>query len=276
MPFDAYGVFQRLFNWRDDRDDGIKIRADRMDQEMDGIVQGLNDILQGNAGFKAPIKTVDGTAAHPVFSFSEHAGTGFYRKSDGSVGLSVDGTEVGSFPASFFIGITEHHNATDNPHNVTAAQAGALPATSYTAADILAKLLTVDGTGSGIDADLLDGAHKSDFVQTTRNIATGDGLTGGGALSADVAIGVDYASQAQAEAGTDNTTVLTPLRAKQLLLANLAGAFSQFYGLKVVDGHLLLDVGTGDYDAPDYFWSDIKPPGLTFEMTSDGHLVATA
>jgi hypothetical protein len=106
MPFDAYGVFQRLFNWRDGRDDGIEIRADRMDQEMDGIVQGLNDILQGNAGFKAPIKTVDGTAASPAFSFSEHAATGFYCKSDGNVGLSVDGTKVGRFSASFFMGIS--------------------------------------------------------------------------------------------------------------------------------------------------------------------------
>lgn len=33
----------------------------------------------------------------------------------------------------------------------------ALPATSYTAADVLAKIETVDGSGSGLDADLLDG-----------------------------------------------------------------------------------------------------------------------
>lgn len=32
-----------------------------------------------------------------------------------------------------------------------------LTATSYTAADVLSKLLTVDGSGSGLDADLLDG-----------------------------------------------------------------------------------------------------------------------
>ena len=36
-----------------------------------------------------------------------------------------------------------------------------LTAASYTAADILAKLLTVDGSSSGLDADLLDGAQKS-------------------------------------------------------------------------------------------------------------------
>jgi microcystin-dependent protein len=34
---------------------------------------------------------------------------------------------------------------------------GYQPASGYTAADVLAKLLTVDGAGSGLDADLLDG-----------------------------------------------------------------------------------------------------------------------
>lgn len=39
-----------------------------------------------------------------------------------------------------------------------------LPSASYTAADVLSKLLTVDGTGSGLDADLLDGSHASAFA----------------------------------------------------------------------------------------------------------------
>jgi hypothetical protein len=46
----------------------------------------------------------------------------------------------------------------------TAAQTtanAALPASSYTASDVRTKLLTVDGVGSGIDADLLDGQDGS-------------------------------------------------------------------------------------------------------------------
>lgn len=39
-----------------------------------------------------------------------------------------------------------------------------LPAASYTAADVLAKLLTLDGPGSGLDADLLDGHHAAEFL----------------------------------------------------------------------------------------------------------------
>lgn len=44
------------------------------------------------------------------------------------------------------------------------ASAGYLPSTSYTAADVLAKVKTVDGSGSGLDADLLDGQHASAFA----------------------------------------------------------------------------------------------------------------
>ncbi|TKJ09586.1 hypothetical protein [Halomonas sp. 15WGF] len=39
-----------------------------------------------------------------------------------------------------------------------------LNASAYTAADVLAKLLSVDGTGSNLDADLLDGHHASHFA----------------------------------------------------------------------------------------------------------------
>ena len=47
----------------------------------------------------------------------------------------------------------------------TAAQGAtadaALPSASYTAADVLDKIKTVDGTGSGLDADLLDGQSSA-------------------------------------------------------------------------------------------------------------------
>lgn len=43
-----------------------------------------------------------------------------------------------------------------------------LNAASYTAADVIAKVLTVDGAGSGIDADMLDGRHASDFALATQ------------------------------------------------------------------------------------------------------------
>lgn len=45
----------------------------------------------------------------------------------------------------------------------------ALPAVSYTAADVLAKVTTVDGAGSGLDADTLDGQHASAFATASHS-----------------------------------------------------------------------------------------------------------
>lgn len=47
---------------------------------------------------------------------------------------------------------------------VTSAVSGKLDSSSYTASDVLTKLLTVDGASSGIDADLLDGQHGSYYA----------------------------------------------------------------------------------------------------------------
>lgn len=48
-----------------------------------------------------------------------------------------------------------------------------LLSTSYTAADVLTKIKTVDGTGSGLDADLLDG-HNADSTAASNTIALRD------------------------------------------------------------------------------------------------------
>ena len=62
-----------------------------------------------------------------------------------------------------------------------------LNATSYTAADVLAKLLTVDGSGSGIDADLLDGLTTA-TTNTANTVVTRNG-TGGFAAGTITATG---------------------------------------------------------------------------------------
>ena len=48
-----------------------------------------------------------------------------------------------------------------------------LPASSYTAADVLAKIKTVDGSGSGLDADMVDGLSSASFIRadTSDNVS---------------------------------------------------------------------------------------------------------
>lgn len=60
--------------------------------------------------------------------------------------------------------IDAHEALTNNPHGVTASQIGA--------AAILTQIKTVDGAGSGLDADLLDG-QSSAFYQNAGNLNAG-------------------------------------------------------------------------------------------------------
>lgn len=101
------------------------------------------------------------------------------------------------------------------------SDAAAAAASASTAAQILAKLLTVDGAGSNLDADLLDGQQGAFYLNAAnlnagvlpaarlsgsygisitgsaasatdcaRSIVAGNGLTGGGALTANVTVHV--------------------------------------------------------------------------------------
>jgi hypothetical protein len=47
-----------------------------------------------------------------------------------------------------------------------------LEGSSYTASDVLNKIKTVDGSGSGLDADMLDGIHSDVIVYGTNNTAS--------------------------------------------------------------------------------------------------------
>jgi hypothetical protein len=87
----------------------------------------------------------------------------------------------GKLPAN----ITGDANTVDTKHAsdfATAAQGtkadAALPASSYTAVDVLTKMKTVDGSGSGLDADTLDGKHASEFLVATAKAADSDKIDG--------------------------------------------------------------------------------------------------
>lgn len=92
MPFGTDGIFNRLFNWKTDRDDGQLIQAQRMDQEMDNITAAINDIVQGNAPFKGPVRTPFGTPAAPGMAFDTDPDTGFYRNAENQMGVAAGGT----------------------------------------------------------------------------------------------------------------------------------------------------------------------------------------
>jgi hypothetical protein len=118
------------------------------------------------------------------------------------------------------------------------------PLSGYTAADVLAKLLTVDGSGSGLDADFLDGqsgAYYLDLANATGTVTsammpayTGDVTSSAGAtvntIAANAVTFAKFQQIATASfigrdtAGTGNAEVLSVAAAKTLL--NLTGTNS--------------------------------------------------
>ena len=54
-------------------------------------------------------------------------------------------------------------------------------------------------------------------VPVERTITVGDGLIGGGDLSADRTLKIDFATNSEAEEGTNNTKLMTPLRVAQAI-----------------------------------------------------------
>ena len=99
---------------------------------------------------------------------------------------------------------------------VTAIDELALGTGSDTAAQILTKLLTVDGAGSGLDADLLDGMTPAEIAAMA-----GGSYTLPQATESDLG-GVQGASQSQAQSGSGSTILgWTNNRIRQLITAAL-------------------------------------------------------
>jgi hypothetical protein len=86
-----------------------------------------------------------------------------------------------------------------NFSNISTQIALGQTAASYTAADVLAKLITVDGSGSGLDADLLDGLNSA-TANTASTIVARDasGNFAAGTITAALAGNATTATDLQA------------------------------------------------------------------------------
>ena len=118
------------------------------------------------------------------------------------------------------VGLGNVDNTSDASKPVSTAQATAiglkLDSSAYTAADVLTKVKTVDGAGSGLDADLLDGQSSAAFEAalpaggTTSNFLRGDKTWavpagGGGGTPGGATTQIQY-NDAGAFAGNSNAT----------------------------------------------------------------------
>jgi hypothetical protein len=121
-----------------------------------------------------------------------------------------------------------------------------LASTSYTAADVLTKIKTVDGSGSGLDADTVDGIHAATFysasnpppssgqpVPSSTSFAVGTFTVLYNASGSAIASGASVAGSVLQTtvwvSGVSNTAVTVPGTWKQLSGASLGSAWSGYF-----------------------------------------------
>lgn len=103
MPFDISGNFTRLYDFEDDRTNGIKILAARMDAEFDNFSTGMNLVFfrDGRVAMTADLKIGanritglgDGSAASPAIKYTTDPNTGPYLNGIGKYAVSVSGVK---------------------------------------------------------------------------------------------------------------------------------------------------------------------------------------
>lgn len=133
------------------------------------------------------------TTAYVVAQIADDAPTKSGGGATGTWGISISGSaaQLNGQSASYYTDIVARLGYT--PLNTTA----------YTAADVRTKLLTVDGSGSGVDADLLDGQHGSSYLRAdqTENVMSGMLVGGFGAQVTTVNEDWNHVSNARSGQG---------------------------------------------------------------------------
>ena len=104
-------------------------------------------------------------------ALSGNASTATTLQTARTISLTGDVTGSVSFNGSSNVSINatvaddSHNHVISNVDGLQDALDAKLASSSYTASDVLSKLLTVDGAGSGLDADTIDGLQASSFMR---------------------------------------------------------------------------------------------------------------
>jgi len=241
MAFNGSGLFVRIYNWVIDRDTGIKIRADRMDAEMDGFATGLSTCITKDAQtattaripFALGVGLGDGTVGAPAINFTADTDTGIYRIGANEVGIAVNGAKVVDVTTAGIAvtGVTGTGNGTASlpsysfssdldtgiyhiaANEIGVAANGALVVDVATtgvtitpAAGNASVALTTTSTGSGS----FTGSDAFGYFYNIHNITSGldtSGSTGLTAFGRMVKVSPDNSSKSNIIAGADTVTI---------------------------------------------------------------------
>lgn len=103
MPFDGSGNFTRDYNFEDDRVNGIRIVATRVDGEFDNFATGMNQVMLRNGvaamtgalnmGTYTINSLGDGASGNPAIKFNSDGTSGLYSPGFSKVALTAGGVK---------------------------------------------------------------------------------------------------------------------------------------------------------------------------------------
>lgn len=144
MPFDPSGIFTRLYSWVTDRDNGVKILAQRVDDETNGIVAAINQLTAGTVGFRGPVRTVNGTKGTPSFAFKDDPNTGVYRVSEDILGLTGGTSDLQIGPDTFAYNGHKVYHAGDRPTPAALGAPSLAGANEFSAVNTFLQRIDID------------------------------------------------------------------------------------------------------------------------------------
>ncbi len=156
MAFNGAGVFNRLYNWANDKAANIKIRADRMDAEMDGFATGLTTCI-----------TKDGqTTTTALIPFASGISSDTIAEKTSAAGVTVDGVLLKDYNVTLSDNTTPSKKATFVLSGITAGQTRSL-----TIPDASTTLVGTDTTqtltNKTLTAPTLTGDVVQDVIKTS-------------------------------------------------------------------------------------------------------------
>lgn len=103
MPYDPSGNFSRVHSWKEDRDNGIRILADRHDEEDDNFADGFNLAFMRNGivpmtgnlnmGSNKIVAISAGSEPLPGLTFELSGATGLWQVNNNALGFSTNGVK---------------------------------------------------------------------------------------------------------------------------------------------------------------------------------------
>jgi hypothetical protein len=172
MAFNGSGVFVRLYNWANDKAANIKIRADRMDAEMDGFATGLTTCI-----------TKDGqTTTSALIPFAAGISSDTIAEKTSAAGVTVDGVLLKDYNVTLSDNTTPSKKATFVLSGITAGQTRSL-----TIPDASTTLVGTDTTQTLSNKTFVSPALGTPSSGTLTNCSGLPISTGVSGLASDVA-----------------------------------------------------------------------------------------